>query len=652
MNKDGLAIAAKAVRVLAMDAVQKANSGHPGMPMGCAELGVLIYGELLRHNPGDPGWINRDRFILSAGHGSMLLYSLLHLSGYDLPLAELKNFRQLGSKTPGHPEYGLTPGVETTTGPLGQGISNAVGMAMAETHLAARFNCGDQKIIDHFTYVIVGDGDLMEGVSSEACSLAGHLGLGKLIVFYDSNRITIEGSTDLAFTEDVLKRFDAYNWQTLSADAYDPEEIAAKVVQAKRDSERPALILVRSVIGKGSPHKAGSHEIHGAPLGEEEIRAAKEAMGVGGDSFSIPKEAAAYFADKLKAWKDRYQQWQELFSSWSKANPELLKEWQRFFKDPGTDGLELPEYKSGDKLATRKASGAVLNALAQGIPNLIGGSADLAPSNNTAMKGLGDFQKNDRSGRNFHFGVREHAMGSVVNGMALYGGLRVFCATFLVFSDYMRPRIRLAPLMKLPVIYVFTHDSIFVGEDGPTHQPVEHIAALRTIPGLHVLRPGDAEETREAWKMAIENNSGPTALILTRQALTVFPKYAGWVDDLKQGACIARDSVSEPETILVATGSEVGLALDVADILGPEKVRVVSIISRELFRQAPAVFQRRILPVSVRREIIEAGVSFGWGDLGGHVHSIERFGESGPAKDVAEHLGMTAAQIAAKIKSS
>ncbi len=652
MNKDGLAIAAKAVRVLAMDAVQKANSGHPGMPMGCAELGVLIYGELLRHNPGDPGWINRDRFILSAGHGSMLLYSLLHLSGYDLPLAELKNFRQLGSKTPGHPEYGLTPGVETTTGPLGQGISNAVGMAMAETHLAARFNCGDQKIIDHFTYVIVGDGDLMEGVSSEACSLAGHLGLGKLIVFYDSNRITIEGSTDLAFTEDVLKRFDAYNWQTLSADAYDPEEIAAKVVQAKRDSERPALILVRSVIGKGSPHKAGSHEIHGAPLGEEEIRAAKEAMGVGGDSFSIPKEAAAYFADKLKAWKDRYQQWQELFSSWSKANPELLKEWQRFFKDPGTDGLELPEYKSGDKLATRKASGAVLNALAQGIPNLIGGSADLAPSNNTAMKGLGDFQKNDRSGRNFHFGVREHAMGSVVNGMALYGGLRVFCATFLVFSDYMRPSIRLAALMKLPVIYVFTHDSIFVGEDGPTHQPVEHIAALRTIPGLHVLRPGDAEETREAWKMAIENNSGPTALILTRQALTVFPKYAGWVDDLKQGACIARDSVSEPETILVATGSEVGLALDVADILGPEKVRVVSIISRELFRQAPAVFQRRILPVSVRREIIEAGVSFGWGDLGGHVHSIERFGESGPAKDVAEHVGMTAAQIAAKIKSS
>ena len=552
---------------------------------------------------------------------------------------------------PGCPEYGLTPGVETTTGPLGQGISNAVGMAMAETHLAARFNRENQKIIDHFTYVIVGDGDLMEGVSSEACSLAGHLGLGKLIVFYDSNKITIEGSTDLAFTEDVLKRFEAYNWQTLSADAYDPEEIAARVVQAKGDDERPALILVRSVIGKGSPHKAGSHETHGAPLGEEEIQAAKKAMGVAGESFSIPKEAVAYFAEKRSYWEDRYQRWQELFSSWSRENPELLKEWQRFFKAPDMDGLELPEFKSGDKLATRKASGAVLNALAQKIPNLIGGSADLAPSNNTAMKGLGDFQKNDRSGRNFHFGVREHAMGSVVNGMALYGGLRVFCATFLVFSDYMRPSIRLAALMKLPVIYVFTHDSVFVGEDGPTHQPVEHVAALRTIPGLYVLRPGDAEETREAWKMAIENNNGPTALILTRQALTVFPKYAGWVDDLKQGACIARDSVSEPEMILVATGSEVGLALDVADILGPEKIRVVSIISRELFRQAPEVFFHKILPVSARREIIEAGVSFGWGDLGGHVHSIERFGESGPAKDVAEHVGMTATQIAAKIES-
>ena len=585
----------------------------------------------------------------------MLLYSLLHLSGYALSLEELKNFRQHDSLTPGHPEYGLTPGVETTTGPLGQGISNSVGLAMAERMLAARFNTKTQAVIDHYTYVLCGDGDLMEGVSAEAASLAGHHGLGKLIVFYDSNSITIEGSTDLAFTEDVLKRFDAYGWQTLSGDAYDLEGIMKLVKEAQDEENRPTIIKLKSVIGKGSPNMAGSHKVHGAPLGEDEVKAAKIELGVPEDSaFYIPREASEYFAARREEWRQRYSDWQEMFKLWRRENPRLASEWDLFFQPVVADNLEFPLYNEGDKLATRKAGGEVLNAMAQQIPNLIGGSADLAPSNVTDLKGMGSFQKGNPRGRNLHFGVREHGMGAIVNGLALHGGIKPFCATFLVFSDYMRPAIRLAAMMKLPVIYIFTHDSVFVGEDGPTHQPVEHITALRAIPNLVVLRPGDGQETVAAWKLALARTDGPTVLALTRQGLEVYAKDdAQWVDYVKRGAYIVKDCEGSPEIVLVATGSEVSLALGVARELG-SGVRVVSMISRELFLQQPQDFKEKLVPGTARRVVIEAGISMGWeGIAGAHgiVQSIDRFGESGPAGQLAGKLGLTVQEIVARIKS-
>lgn len=646
---------ATAVRVLTMDAVQKAKSGHPGLPMGCADLGSLIYGEILSHHPADPAWINRDRFVLSAGHGSMLLYSLLHLSGYALSLEELKNFRQHDSLTPGHPEYGLTPGVETTTGPLGQGIGNSVGLAMAERMLAARFNTETVRLIDHYTYVLCGDGDLMEGVSAEAASLAGHHGLGKLIVFYDSNSITIEGSTDLAFTEDVLKRFAAYGWQTLSGDAYDLEGIMKLVKEAQNEENRPAIIKLKSVIGKGSPNMAGSHKVHGAPLGEDEVKAAKIGLGVSEDgAFYIPREASEYFEIRREEWRKRYSDWQDMFKLWRQENPRLASEWDLFFQPVVADNLEFPLYNEGDKIATRKAGGEVLNAMARQIPNLIGGSADLAPSNATDLKGMGSFQKGNPRGRNLHFGVREHGMGAIVNGLALHGGIKPFCATFLVFSDYMRPAIRLAAMMKLPVIYIFTHDSVFVGEDGPTHQPVEHITALRAIPNLVVLRPGDAQETAAAWKLALARTDGPTVLALTRQGLEVYAKDdAQWVDHVKHGAYIVKDCEGSPEIVLLATGSEVSLALGIAEELG-SAVRVVSMISRELFLQQPQDFKEKLIPSTARRVVIEAGISMGWEGIAGSdgiVQSIDRFGESGPADQLAGILGLTVQQIVARIKS-
>jgi transketolase len=656
MNQNAIAAAATAVRTLTMDAIQKSNSGHPGLPLGCAEIGSLIFGEILKHNPADPGWANRDRFVLSAGHGSMLLYSLLHLSGYDLSLEELMNFRQLGSRTPGHPEYGLTPGVETTTGPLGQGISNAVGLAMAERMLAARFNTGKHAPVDHYTYVLAGDGDLMEGVSSEACSLAGHLGLGKLIVFYDSNHITIEGSTDLAFSEDVPARYEAYNWHTASADAYDLPGILSCTEAARRESGRPSLILLKSVIAKGAATMAGSHKTHGAPLGEEEVRRTKQALGVPEDSrFFIPEEAKSYFAAKQKSWADSQARWQKLFSAWGRENPALLADWQSCFADPKLDpDGELVGYKTGDSLATRQAGGQVLNALAARLPNLVGGSADLGPSNATEIKDGGSFQKESPAGRNIHFGVREHGMGAILNGLALHGGLHVFGATFLVFSDYMRPAIRLAALMKLPVIYVFTHDSVFVGEDGPTHQPIEQLAALRVIPNLWVLRPGDAQETEAAWKLAVERTDGPVALSLTRQALTVYDKHdAQWRKNIARGAYVVADSEGEAETVLLASGSEVNLALEVRELLGTAKVRVVSVISRRLFLAADAAYRRSLLPPGARRVALEAGVGFGWGELCGPeglVISIDRFGESGPPQEVAATLGLSAEAIAARVR--
>jgi len=658
MNTQGIQSAATAVRVLTMDAVQKAKSGHPGLPMGCAELGVLLYGEILKHNPGEPQWIDRDRFVLSAGHGSMLLYSLLHLSGYPLSLEDIKNFRQLGSRTPGHPEYGQTVGVETTTGPLGQGVANAVGMAIAERMLAAAFNT-DKKVIDHYTYALAGDGDMMEGVSAEASSLAGHLGLGKLIVFYDSNRITIEGSTDLAFSEDVGKRYQAYGWQTLEGDAYDIEGILKLVEAAKQEPSKPTLILLHSTIAKGSPNMAGSHQTHGAPLGEEEVAATKKALGVPEEPFSISEAALSYFGSKREGWEKTYHSWQELFAAWSKENPQKRENWDRVFGTMDLSGVAFPDFKEGETMATRKASGAVLNAIASAVPQLVGGSADLAPSNNTLLKDFGSFQADAADGRNMHFGIREHGMGGIVNGMALHGGLRPYCATFMVFSDYMRPSIRLAALMGLPVIYVFTHDSVFVGEDGPTHEPVEHLAALRAIPNLLVLRPADAQETARAWRLALERTEGPTALALTRQNLTVFAKAdSKWAENFAYGAYTASEAASgaEPELVLVATGSEVNLALEAKAALGSagENTRVVSMPSRELFLQAPEEYRRKLVPDSSRRVLLESGVSQGWASVVGKdalLVTIDRYGESAPAAKIAEQLGFTAAAVAGRLKA-
>jgi transketolase len=652
MNINGLKAVALSVRTLSMDAVQKANSGHPGLPLGCAEIGALLYGEILNHYPDDPRWPNRDRFVLSAGHGSMFLYSLLHLSGYKLTLDDIKNFRQVGSKTPGHPEYGHTEGVETTTGPLGQGIANAVGMAMAEVMLAGKFNTSSHTIVDHYTYALAGDGCMMEGVASEAASLAGYLGLGKLILFYDSNRITIEGSTDITFTEDVAKRYEAYGWQVESVDAYDFENIMKLVEKAKAEKTKPSLIILKSIIGKGAPNKQGSHEVHGAPLGEAEVKAARKALGVPEDAeFYIQPEALSYLAAKKSEVKKTYEAWKKRFEDYSKANPALRKEWDlRHSPDPAVfESIVLPEFKEGDKIATRSASGKTLLAVAKAVPGLVGGSADLAPSNNTAMPEYGDFSLKNPTGRTLHFGVREHAMGAIANALCLYGGFRPFCATFLVFSDYMKPAVRLASLMKLPVIYVFTHDSIFVGEDGPTHQPIEHFAALRIIPGMLVLRPGDAQETAWAWSAALKNTRGPTALILTRQNLEVYPKAdADWRKTAEKGAYIVKDTEGKPDVVVIATGSEVSLAVKAAEAVKNKKIRVVSMLSRERFLSQDAGFQESIAPRGVRTIVAEVGVSFGWE---GFVQSpkdlftIDSFGLSGPGEKVAAALGRDQASL-------
>ena len=657
MNQTALQAVANSVRSLTIDAVEKPKSGHPGLPMGCAELGALVYGELLSHWPKDPQWVNRDRFVLSAGHGCMLLYSLLHLSGYDLSLDDIKSFRQLGSRTPGHPEWGHTPGVEVTGGPLGQGISNAVGMAIAERMLAAKFNTPKRTIVDHFTYVLASDGDMMEGVASEACSLAGHLGLGKLIVFYDSNRITIEGSTDLAFSENVLKRFEGYGWQTLSGDMYDIPGMVNLVDQAKKMADRPTVILLKSVIGKGAPTRAGTAKAHGEALGPEEAAGAKKAIGVPDNcQFYVFPEATAYFADKQPSWKARYDAWNASFAEWKKENPELAREWGVFFQ-PTVDlsSVTFPSFKQGESLATRAASGQVLTALAKHIPNLVGGSADLAPSNNTNLKDMGDFEKATPLGRNFHFGIREHGMAAICNGMAYHGGLRPFCATFLVFSDYMRGAMRVAAIAKLPVIYILTHDSVFVGEDGPTHEPVEHLAALRAMPNLLVLRPGDAEETELAWRIAIERRDGPTALALTRQGIAVYPKAdPEWRATIRRGAYIAKDCQGAPDVVIVATGSEVSVALQAAAALTDRKVRVISMLSRALFDGQPMDFQRSLVPASAKKVIFEAGVSFGWRGIADDstlVVGIDRFGESGAYQKIAEHLGITAVSLEKRIRA-
>ena len=649
MNTKALDAIALSVRSLSMDGVQAANSGHPGLPMGCAELGAALYGEILKLHPAESSWIDRDRFVLSAGHGSMFVYSLLHLAGFDLPYDELKKFRQIGSKTPGHPEYGYTDGVETTTGPLGAGFSNAVGMAMAETILAAKFNTAEHTVIDHYTYALSGDGCMMEGITSEAASLAGHLGLGKLIVFYDSNKITIEGSTDLAFTESVAKRYEAYGWQVLEGDMYNYGDIFGSVEKAKKETAKPTLIILKSIIGKGSPNKQGTHGVHGAPLGPDEIIETRKALGLGeDDAFYVAPEAKAHFDERKKSWAEGYEAWESVFGSWAGANPELKAEWDKWMSGSADlSQVEWPSYGIGDSLATRKASGNALQAIAAAVTNLYGGSADLAPSNVTAMP-YGDYSKEDRSGRTFHFGVREHGMAGIANGLSLHGGLRVFCATFLVFADYLRPAARLASIMKLPVTYVFTHDSFYVGEDGPTHQPVETIASLRIIPGMTMLRPADAEETTFAWKWAMEKTDGPVALALTRQNLTVFEKPAGWEANAKRGAYIAKDSGGTPETVVLASGSEVTLAIEAAEISG-KNVRVVSVISLETLKKQDKSYIDTLIPGGAKVVVAEAGIKDGWEGFASSDESIlcmKGFGESGSYKDLAKHFGFTAENLA------
>ncbi|MDR0316352.1 MAG: transketolase [Treponema sp.] len=644
MNITALEKIALSVRALSIDAIQKANSGHPGLPLGAAELGAILYGELLRHDPSDPAWADRDRFILSAGHGSMFLYSLLHLSGYkDISLDDIKNFRQIGSSAAGHPEYGMAGGIEATSGPLGQGLAMAVGFAVAQTMLAARFNTAQHKIVDHYTYALCGDGCLMEGVSAEASSFAGHHGLGKLIVYYDSNKITIDGSTDIAFTEDVAKRYEAYGWQVLRGSMYNFEEIARLTSQAKAETQKPSIIILSSIIGKGSPNKQNTADIHGAPLGPDEVAAARANLGIPGD-FYIAPEAQDFFKAKQTEWKKIRADWQSLFEAWSKENPEKRKEWDEFHSGKAAPA-NLPAYNEGDKIATRTAGNKALQAITAVNRNLAGGSADLKGPNAVGLPSdAGTWTKENRAGRYIHFGIREFAMAAICNGIALHGGFRSFCSTFMVFSDYLRPALRLSALMKQPVVYVLTHDSIFVGEDGPTHQPIEHLASLRIMPGVHVLRPADAEETAEAWAMAMEYNQGPTALALSRQNLTVFPKAdPEWKNTIRTGAYVVKQTEGEPDAVIIATGSEVGLALEAAAKAGGKKLRIVSMISRELFESQPAAIRDTIIPPGVRVIVCEAGVRSGWERWAKveDILSIERFGESGPAAKAAEHLGMT-----------
>ena len=650
------------IRMLSVDGVQKANSGHPGMPMGAAAMAYVLWTRFLRHNPQNPAWADRDRFVLSAGHGSMLLYSLLHLSGYDLSLEALQNFRQWGSKTPGHPEHGLTPGVETTAGPLGQGFANGVGMALAERYLAERFNRPGHHIVHHFTYGIISDGDLMEGISHEAASLAGHLGLGKLIYFYDDNHISIEGDTDIAFTENRTGRFVAYGWHVQRVDdGNDLEALEQALNAAREETRRPSLIAVRTHIGYGSPNKQDTAGVHGEPLGPEEIKLTKDNLKWPREpSFLVPDEVSAHFRQAVDEGRKLQKAWQAAFEAYRENFQEQAAEWDRWITGRLPDGWEndIPVFEPDENgLATRVASGTVLNAVAPKIANLIGGSADLAPSTKTLLSGEADYQATNYAGRNLRFGVREHAMGGILNGMALHRGLIPYGATFLVFSDYMRPAIRLAALTELKVIYVFTHDSIGVGEDGPTHQPIEHLASLRAIPGLTVIRPCDANETAEAWRAAINHRSGPVALALSRQNLPTLDrksKYAS-AEGLRQGAYILSEATGhKPDVVLIASGSEVHIALEAATKIqakGPS-VQVVSMPSWELFEAQPAEYRHRVLPPEIKVKIaVEAGSALGWhryvGEFG-HIFALDHFGASAPSKILYEKFGLTADRIVEK----
>ncbi|MBO8173166.1 MAG: transketolase [Bacillaceae bacterium] len=649
------------IRTLSIDAIEKANSGHPGLPMGAAPMAYALWSRFLKHNPADPNWFDRDRFILSAGHGSMLLYSLLHLSGYDLSMDEIKNFRQWGSATPGHPEFGHTVGVEATTGPLGQGVAMAVGMAMAERHLAAVYNRDGHDIIDHYTYSICGDGDLMEGVSAEAASLAGHLKLGKLIILYDSNDISLDGETSFAFTEDVLKRYEAYGWQVLRVeDGNDVDEISRAIEQAQAEPNKPTLIEVRTVIGYGSPNKAGTHKVHGAPLGEDEAKLTKEAYEWPHEPFHVPDDVREHFAALKEQGARAQADWEKNWEAYQKAFPELAAQLKLAMAGELPEGWDqdLPLYEADHKpLATRSASGEALNAIANRVPWFIGGSADLASSNKTELKDAGVFHAEDYSGRNIWFGVREHAMGAALNGMMLHGGVRAFGATFFVFSDYLRPAIRLSALMKQPVIYVFTHDSIAVGEDGPTHEPIEQLPSLRAMPDLTVIRPADANETVEAYRYALEKSEQPVVLVLSRQNLPVLAPTATIArENLSRGAYVIADpDGQEPQAILMASGSEVSLALEAQKVLADKgvPVRVVSMPSWELFEEQSPEYKESVLPSQIKTRLaIEMAHPLGWekyvGDQGA-VMGIETFGASAPGNKVIEEFGFTVDHVVARV---
>jgi transketolase len=655
------------IRMLAADAVQKANSGHPGMPMGTAAMAYALWMRHLRFNPRDPEWVDRDRFVLSAGHGSMLLYALLHLTGYDLSLDDIRNFRQWGSATPGHPEFGHTPGVETTTGPLGQGFGNAVGMALAEARLAAEFNRPGHQIIDHRTYALASDGDMMEGVQSEAASLAGHLGLHKLTVLYDDNHITIDGATDIAFSENVTRRYEAYGWHVQSVDdGNDVDAVSAAIAAANDEHERPSLIAVRTHIGFGSPNRQDTSKAHGEPLGEEELRLTKEKLGWPVDaSFEIPAPVAEHCGAAVERGAAWQGEWDERWQRYREELPAEAAELERRLErrlPPGWD-TDLPAYgEDATPLATRAASGKALNALAGRLPELIGGSADLAGSNKTDIDGAGDFARGASAGRNLRFGVREHGMAAILNGVALHGGLLPYGGTFLIFSDYMRPSMRLAALMGRQVIYVFTHDSIGVGEDGPTHQPIEQVASLRAVPKMTVIRPADANETSAAWKVAVRHRDGPIALVLTRQKLpmlNVVEASAASAEGLRRGAYAVVDSSAgdDPEIILIATGSEVHIALAAWQRLAADgiKARLVSMPCWELFEEQDAGYRESILPAAVRRRLaVEAGTSFGWARwVGpqGDVISIDHYGASAPGPVNMEKFGFTADNVEARARA-
>lgn len=658
MNIEEMSV--NAIRVLSADAIQKANSGHPGLPLGTAPIAYELFSKHMNYNPQNPEWINRDRFVLSGGHGSMLLYSLFHLFGIgNLSLDEVKNFRQFGSLTPGHPEYGHTVGVEATTGPLGQGLAMAVGMAMAEAHLASVFNKEGYPVVDHYTYVLGGDGCMMEGISSECFSLAGTLGLSKLIVFYDSNNISIEGSTDIAFTEDVVTRFKAFGFQTIEVeDGNDLCAIGKAIEEAKADKTRPSLIKVNTLIGYGCPAKQGKASAHGEPLGVDNVAALKENIGwpCKGD-FEVPQEVYDHYKELSANMAKAEDKWNELFASYVEKYPEMKELWDNYF-----DGYDMSDlfnsdeyWAKGDKAeATRNTSGTILNMIKKAMPNLIGGSADLAPSNKTNMKDAGDFSKDNYAGSNLHFGVREQAMAAIGNGLMLHGGLKAFVATFFVFSDYVKPMARLTALMQLPLTYVFTHDSIGVGEDGPTHEPIEQLAAFRSLPGFTVFRPCDRTETAAAWMYAVENECGPTGLVLTRQNL---PQMEGSSKDALKGGYVIADSQKEvPDAIIIASGSEVSLAVNAKEELKKDgiDVRVVSMPSMELFDKQSAEYKESVLPNAVRKRVaVEALSDFGWYKyvgLDGRVIAMEGFGASGPAATLFEHFGFTVDNVVKTVK--